>query len=126
VDAKMKDDKPDAYSIFVNYKREKDIVVNDREVSLATYTGKATNGVETKEVKFSLPADSKIVNCYFRNTYQGTGAHLKSELWTPHPVKTVKKLVLKHKFIPASAVINSLISFSPEVCQKGYILPRQD
>lgn len=105
VDAKMKADKPEAYSIFVNYKREKDLVVNDRESSLAFLNGKATNGVETKEVKFSLPADSKIVNFYFRNTYQGTTATFKNvRVVDAVSGRTVEKLVLKHKYISEATV----------------------
>ncbi len=103
VDAKIEGDKPDAYSIIINYKREKDIVVNDREQSLTAYEGKATNGKEAREVGFTLPPDSKIVNFYFRNTYQGTSAAFNNaKIVDSQSGKTVKRLILKHKYIPDS------------------------
>jgi len=74
VDAEIKGDKPSAYTIIINYKREKDLIVNEREVPLATIDGLATKGVETRDVAFKLPADSKVVNIYFRNNYSGTKA----------------------------------------------------
>jgi tetratricopeptide (TPR) repeat protein len=74
VDAKIKGDKPSAYSIIINYKREKDLIVNEREVPIAQYNGPATKGIEKRELLFKLPSDSKVVNITFRNDFSGTSS----------------------------------------------------
>lgn len=105
VEAKMNGNKPDAYSVIINYKRERDIIVNEREVGLTSFEGKQTVGVEKKEIPFKLPSDSKIVNIYFRNTYQGTGVTFdNAKIVDAASGKIVKNIALKHKYISDSTV----------------------
>lgn len=105
VDAKMNGKKPDAYSVIINYKRERDIIVNEREVPLISYDGKQTIGTEKKEIPFKLPSDSKVVNIYFRNTFQGTGVTFdNARIVDAASGNTIKNIALKHKYISDSTI----------------------
>ncbi len=99
VDAKIKGDKPIAYSIIINYKRERDLVVNDREVHITQYNGSATKGIENRELPFKLPSDSKVVNITFRNDFSGTSSVFDNvKVIEAGSGKVAKNIALKYKY----------------------------
>ncbi len=99
VDAKIKGDKPSAYSIIINYKRERDLVVNEREVHITQYNGLATKGIESRELPFKLPSDSKVVNITFRNDYSGTSSVFDNvKVVDAGSGKVAKNIALKYKY----------------------------
>ena len=99
VDAKINGDKPSAYTIIINYKRERDLVVNEREVHITQYSGQATNGIEKRELPFKLPSDSKVVNITFRNDYSGTSSVFDNvKVVDAASGKVAKNIAMKYKY----------------------------
>lgn len=100
VNSSMTVDKPNSYTVDISYRNEKDIL-QERDSKIASLVGKASNGLEKKEIIFKVPSESKIVNIDFTNTFQGTKAIFNNaEIADATTGKTVKKVILKYKYIP--------------------------
>ncbi|HEY9063019.1 MAG TPA: O-antigen ligase family protein [Pseudobacteroides sp.] len=99
VDAKIKGDKPSAYSIIINYKRQRDLIVNEREVPIIQYNGPVTKGVEKRELEFKLPSDSKVVNITFRNDFSGTSSSFDNvKVVDKGTGNVVKNIAMNYKY----------------------------
>ena len=104
VDAQNASNKPNAFSVNIA-SRNFEGIIREIDTSLAVLDGKATNGVEQKEITFKVPADGRTVSFTFRNFYQGTKAVFHNAKVVPvDGSKGAIELGLKYKFIPETFV----------------------
>jgi O-antigen ligase len=102
VEASMKAEKPYAYSVYLHSLSFNDILF-ERTTYLGSLAGQATDGIESVELNFKVPNDSKIIKIYFANSYQGTKAvFYDAVIKDASSGKIVKKIPLKYKYIPES------------------------
>ncbi|WP_161496584.1 O-antigen ligase family protein [Clostridium thermosuccinogenes] len=102
VEASMKDEKPYAYYVNVQSLSVNDILF-DRATYLGSLSGQATNGINSEEISFKVPEDSKIIRLNFINYHQDTKAVFSDAvIQDASSGKIVKKVPLKYKYIPES------------------------
>lgn len=95
-------DKPNTYSIAIA-SRDFAGIINGKDTAVTNIEGKATNGLEQKEVQFKVPSNSKTVSITFGNYYEGTKAEFKDAKIVPlGDYGKEQKIALKYKFIPES------------------------
>jgi len=106
VDAKSENDKaPYAYRIFIRTKDETGLMSREEIVILNKQFG-ATNGIEEKEVEFTLPEDRRMVSIIFQNYYSGTSAEFyDAKLIDADSGKEVKRIILKYRFSFAELLV---------------------
>ena len=110
VEAKMAEDKPYAYSIAI-YSRDREGILFNKSKTLATASGKATDGTEKGETPFIVPDGSLVTDIYFRNYYAGTAAVFHgAKIVDAKTGETVKELKLKYKYLP-NAIMSRLQDF---------------
>lgn len=92
--------KPYAYAVEILNKSEKNILF-ERKEWIASFSGKATQGIEKKAITFKVPHDSKMINILFTNYYQGTKAvFYNPKIIDPISGKILKNITLKYKYLP--------------------------
>ncbi|MGI6778257.1 MAG: O-antigen ligase family protein [Acetivibrionales bacterium] len=102
VEASMQEDKPYAYRLRV-FNRDLRDIVNNKSTEIARLNEKATGGAVKRELEFTVPEESKLINIQFLNHYEGTGIKLTSlKVVEAETGKEVKDIVLKRKYIPDS------------------------
>ncbi len=102
VNASSSEANNEAYQIRITNKNERDILF-ERETPVLNYEGKATNGIEIKEIRFKVPADSQVVNIYFANPYEKARPVFdNATIFESDTGKLVENLTLKYKYIPNS------------------------
>ena len=104
VEASMPEDKPNAYWINVTSRSDKDIL-QEAYPSVIVETGKETNGIENREITFKVPEDSRVIDIFFSNMYQGTRAVFhQGEIVEAGTESLVKELTLNYKYLPLSVM----------------------
>lgn len=76
VQAENKKDKPNSYNISVG-SRDFSGIISEKDMAIINVDGKATNGLEQREVLFKVPENSKAVSITFGNYFEGTKAEFK-------------------------------------------------
>lgn len=94
------------YSINIS-SRNKTESSRIEQISLINERFNGTNGIEKKEIEFTVPDKSELVSIEFQNYYSGTSAKFyDAEIYDASNGKQVKSIVLKHKYSIAESVLS--------------------
>lgn len=100
VNASMEKDQPNAFSVTILSRSENNILFGGNS-TVTSYSDKGTNGVEKREISFKVPADSKVIDFKFANTYEGTGAIFDHAVLVDGITgKTIESIPLKYRYLP--------------------------
>ena len=102
------------YSISIS-SRNKTESSREEQVSLLNERFKSTNGVEKKEIEFTVPERSELVIIRFNNFYSGTSSKFyDAKIYDASNGKQVKNLVLKHKYKIAESILSRFENISAD------------
>lgn len=100
------------YKIYIRSRDEKALVTG-KEVAIIEKLYNSTEGIEKKEIEFTVPKDSKLINIGFQNYYSGTSVKFhNAEIIDAESGKKIKDLTLKHKYAFAGSVLSRFENFT--------------
>lgn len=107
VDAKSQNDEADfVYRIYIKTRNETGITSGE-EVILTDERFNATQGIERKELEFSVPKTCEMVSISFQNYYSGTSAVFDNvKIFEDGNANSKKKIVLKRKYSFAESILS--------------------
>jgi len=101
VQAEMKADAPYSYRVEIYSRTNNDILFMRSGTHLATFSEKATDAKVTREVDFTVPTESRIVDVAFINYYPGTEAVFdNASVVDTQTGKVASGIVLNYKYMP--------------------------
>jgi len=118
VRAKSENDKASfAYRIYIRTRNESGITSGE-ELTILNERFNATEGIEEKEIEFTVPENSEMVSISFQNYHSGTSVTFyDAKILEGDSDKEVEKILLKYKF---SFVESILSRFENLTADKSY------
>jgi len=122
VDAKSEKQNPFVYKVLVQT-RSKTGITSGSEQVLVNKQYDATNGLEEKEIEFTVPEDKEMVNISFQSYYGGTKVLIDdAKIYDPQSGKEVKKLVLKYKYSFVESIVSRFSNLTADISYNSRII----
>ncbi|MEN2776294.1 O-antigen ligase family protein [Acetivibrio clariflavus] len=122
VDAKSENKNPFVYRVVLQT-RNKAGITSGNEPILVNKQYDATNGLEEKEIVFTVPEDKEMINLSFQTYYGGTKVLIDdAKIYDYESGKEVKKLVLKYKYSFVESVVSRFSNITSDISYNSRII----